>query len=788
MKLIKWIFIIIFVLLVVAVATVSYMVTTLDPNDYKQQIQQTVKTKTGRDLEIPGNIEWSLFPWLGLNLGETKMANAPGFSGTDFAAIKEVDVHVELLPLLKKQVNVKTVVLKGLEVNLQKNSSGGDNWTDLQQAVAADEAQAEDSGGSVLNQISLRVEGVQFEDARFTYKDHQTNTNLNVGPINLVMGALEFGQAVPVKMDVKMALNNAMQVASKMDGQITIDPDNEILQIVSSLNADVTQQQEGVTLSSNVKGKLDADVFKGAYSVAGLKLDGKLVNPAFPKGLPLDLKADLTANTSSQKVSLKNVVIQVADLNMRGNFDVSQFIDAPTYSGTLKSETFSPRKVMQTLGTTLPMTKNEDVLRNAGFELGINGSSNRVKIKPLTATLDSSSLEGELSITDFSKQAVRFDLVLDQFNADDYMPPVTEAGAKEAGVSVSDVKAAADTSNDQLAANDAIMLPVELIKGLNINGSAKLNQLVYNKLTFTDANLKLLADNGVISVAPLLANAYQGQAKISAKLDVNGPQPSYDLDFDLSGVRSEEILLILFGDKHLSGSAFFNTSVAMRGNSVSELKQSLQGNYETRFTDGTIHGSKLAGKILTAQNAIRKIQGLPEVADDTPDETEFSLMTASGPISNGILRNDNLMVVGPTFDVTGAGEVRLPASELDYKVRLAMKQKEGSDNYNLPLRIHGPFDDLSYSLKLDDLAKQALNVEKEKLKAEAQAKLDAEKEKARQRLEEEKAKLQQQVDEKKEELQNEIKDKLGDELGDALGGLFGRKAPEPEPILDPAPE
>lgn len=769
MKLVKWIFIIVFVLVVAAVATVGVVVANLDPNEYKPQIQQVVKEKTGRDLDIPGDIGWSIFPWLGLNLGDTRMANAPGFSGADFAAIEEVDVHVELLPLLKKQVNVKTVVLRGLQVNLQKNASGQDNWTDLQQATAADEAATEEDGG-VLNKIELRVEGVELENASFTYKDAQANTDLNVGPVNLRTGALEFGESVPVEMDLAMTMNNAMQLASEMKGELTIDPGNEVFRLVSSLNADVSQKQEGVTLSSDIKGQLEADVFAGAYNVAGLSLDAKLVNPSFPKGLPLDLKADVSANTSSQKMSLKNVVIQVADLNMRGGIEVNKFLEAPNYSGTLKGADFNPRKVMQTLGMAVPITKSDDALTRSNFEMTINGTASRVALKPLQATLDSSTLNGEVSITDLAKQAVRFDLVLDQFNADEYLPPVTEASAKDAGVAVSDVKAVAASDNDQMAANDVILLPVDVIKGLDIKGTAKLNQLILNKLTFSDASLTLNADNGVVNIAPLRANAYQGQTNISAKLDVNSATPRYDLDLDVSGVRSEEILQILFGDKLVSGAAFLNAKVGMQGNSVSVLKQSMQGNYQLRFTEGTIHGSKLAAKLLTAQNAVNKLLGKPEVTDDTPDETEFSLLSASGPINNGILRNDDLKVESPRFDVTGAGEVRFPASELDYKVRLAFAEKEGGNNFNLPLRIHGPFDDLSYGLKLDDLAKQALNVEKEKLKAEAQAKLDAEKEAARQRLEEEKTKALEKVEEKKEEIQNEIKDKLGDALGDLFGG------------------
>jgi len=782
MKLIKWIFLLLLILIVLSVATVGIMVTRLDPNDYKPQITATVKDKTGRDLQIPGDISWSLFPWLGLNLGETRMANAPGFSATDFAAIDEVDVHVELMPLLKKQVKVKKVTLRGLEINLEKNANGSDNWTDIQQATAADEAAADQSGGSSLDKVTLSVEGVELADANFTYKDRQANTDISVGPVNLVMGALEFGKAVPVDMDVRMTMNNAMQLASKMKGEITLDPANEVLHIVSSLNADVSQKQDGVNLSSNIKGQLTADPFQGAYKVAGLSLDGKLVNPSFPDGLPLDLKADVDANTNTQKMSLKNLGMQVADLKMTGALDVGKFIDDPTYQGSLKSENFSPRKVMQALGMALPITKNDKALTDAGFDMQIAGNTRNVSIKPLTATLDDSSLQGEFSIADFSKQSVRFNLTLDAFNADDYLPPVTEEGAKEAGVSVAEVEAAAAP---------------ELIKGLDIDGTARLNQLIYNKLTFTDASLTLKANDGVINVAPLVASAYQGKANINASLNVNAQEPSYGLDFDLAGVRSEEILMVLFGEKHLSGSAAFNTSIKMSGNTITALKQSMSGQYETSFKEGTIHGSKLAAKLLEAQNAIRKLQGKPVIEDNTPDETEFSLMTASGPISNGILENDNLSITAPRFNVTGKGNVKFPVSELDYTVRLAMAQEEGQQSYYLPLRVHGPFIDLSYTLKVEELAKQRLDIEKDKLKAEAEAKLEAEKEAARERLEEEKAKaeaqveekkeeVRQEIEEKKEELQEEIKDKLGDEIGNALGGLFGRSKPQEE--VEPTPE
>ena len=58
-----------------------------DPNDYKDELAAAVQEKTGRELSIPGDIELSVFPWLGAKLGQTSLANAEGFGDQPFAEI-----------------------------------------------------------------------------------------------------------------------------------------------------------------------------------------------------------------------------------------------------------------------------------------------------------------------------------------------------------------------------------------------------------------------------------------------------------------------------------------------------------------------------------------------------------------------------------------------------------------------------------------------------------------------------------------------------------------------------
>src|SRR4029079_4725745 len=73
------------VLLIVAVLIIMF---TFDPNQYKPQIVQQVKDKTGRTLEIDGDIKLKLFPKAGAQVGRTTLSernSEKNFAGVETA-------------------------------------------------------------------------------------------------------------------------------------------------------------------------------------------------------------------------------------------------------------------------------------------------------------------------------------------------------------------------------------------------------------------------------------------------------------------------------------------------------------------------------------------------------------------------------------------------------------------------------------------------------------------------------------------------------------------------------
>ena len=101
--------------------TIIGVAVVFDPNEYKDNITQLVKEKTGRQLSIPGDISLSFVPWIGLDLGKVEISNAKGFGKQPFAEMGHLQVRAKFWALFKLKLEADTVVIEGLKLNLAKN-------------------------------------------------------------------------------------------------------------------------------------------------------------------------------------------------------------------------------------------------------------------------------------------------------------------------------------------------------------------------------------------------------------------------------------------------------------------------------------------------------------------------------------------------------------------------------------------------------------------------------------------------------------------------------------------
>ena len=228
-SLFKWLFGLMILLVLLAVAAVVILPMVVDPNDYKPQIVQAAKEKLGRDLTIEQDLSLSVFPWLGIETGGVRVGNAPGFSEQPFAEIDQLGLKVKLMPLLSRHVEVDTLVVNGLRLNLERDAKGTTNWDDLvaaQQVEAAEEASQGPPSDGAADPLSFSVQGIQIGDARVSWDDRQAGQKYLLDKVRLVTGRLSPGATVPVEIGAVFTSDTpAMTLDAGLEASVSSDAD-----------------------------------------------------------------------------------------------------------------------------------------------------------------------------------------------------------------------------------------------------------------------------------------------------------------------------------------------------------------------------------------------------------------------------------------------------------------------------------------------------------------------------------------------------------------------------------
>ncbi len=689
---------VIVLLIVVAVVVLPLLV---DPNDFKPQIASAVESSTGRQLTIEGDLELSVFPWLGVEIGETELANASGFSDRPFARVEEVQVRVKLMPLLRKTLEMDTVVLKGLRVSLETDAQGNTNLPELQAAEPTAPAAEPEPGAADFALAGMAIGGVEITDAALIWDDRQANARYEITDLALQTGAIGSGAAVPVRLRLHLVASEPA-IAGPLDfkGTVTVSEDLQRIQMDDA--------------------RLTADL-------AGEGLPGGRIAPRLAFNSTMDLE--------QETLNVAGLVLEVLDLKVEGALQGKNILgESAAFVGQLELHEFVPREVLKALGQAPLEVSDAAVLGKADGTLQLVAGKNSLSVPQLQVRLDDSTLTGELSVTDFERMSVRFDLRLDEIDVDRYLPPETEA---------------APVTPTGAAAAGSQMIPVETLRTLDINGKLAIGQLKAAQLRSTDILIQLVAQNGILRVHPARAKMYEGEYQGDLSLDVTGAQPRISMNERLAGVQLGPLLVDMLGKGYISGSTRATAKLTTAGQTPDEMTRNLNGDVAFALSDGAVTGFNLAAMLRSA-----KTLGKGEVEGDAgePRQTDFTELSGTATVTNGVINNQDLSAKSPLLRVDGKGRVDLPQQTLDYllttKVVGTLEGQTGKGLEDLrgmavPVQISGTFDDLNYSVRLDEALRGA---------AEAQ--------------------IKEKVQEQEEKVKEKVQEKLEKKLGDSLKGLF----------------
>jgi AsmA protein len=332
-KAIKWVVIVgggLVALIIIALLIVPSFV---DLESYKPRIEKMVSEATGRPFSIGGDIDLSLFPWVGFSSSDIHLGNPPGFQEKDFASLKTVEVRVKLIPLISKDIQVKRFILEEPRIALEKDKSGRTNWEGIgkkpaEAAPKPEKKKAPETGaGEGLPISGLAVGEFAVTKGSLIWIDHSkgerkevTDLNLRIEdvsldrPIQLVLSAILDGQPVELEGNVGPL--------GKEPGMGTMPVDLSI-RALKELEVDLKGKVVDPATKQQFDLALQVSPFSPRKLMSALGQDFP-VKTADPKALnKVALKAQLKGNPNN--VSISDGALQLDESNLAFSMQAKDF-------------------------------------------------------------------------------------------------------------------------------------------------------------------------------------------------------------------------------------------------------------------------------------------------------------------------------------------------------------------------------------------------------------------------------------------------------------------------------
>jgi AsmA protein len=697
MKALRIVGIVVAILLVLVVAGVAVLYALFDGEKIKGQLIDTVMEQKQRKLDIPGEIKLSVWPDVSIKLGRLTLSEVGGKE--KFLALDSARVAVAVMPLLSKQVKVQRVEVDGLKMTLVKRKDGTLNIADLTGDAAGKEvpAKPEAGAGAPSEPLQVDIDGIGISKAQLTWRDEKSGQTTTLSNLDLDSGRVQAdsGKKTLAVDDLSLAAKGQTGTDSfelKLDvPEISISPDKSVGDKLS-LTTNLTGS--GRTLAAKlVLSGVEGNMKTLKIGKLALDLDAKAGESALKAHIDSPVQSDLAAQT---------LVLE----KLAGNLDIA-----------------NPQMPMKQVKLPLSGRLSADLAKqSAALDLGTQFDESKIALK--------------LKVAKFEPLALGFDLDIDRLNVDKYLPPKkaeTKAVAgKNAPAPAAGGKEPAESKFDFSA-----------LKGHDVNGSLRIGTLQVSNLKLANLNARIKLAGGRLDIAPLTLNLYEGSAAGNLWLNAAGNQVG--VKQNLTGISINPLMKDLADKDLLEGRGNVALDVTSRGDTVGAMKKALAGTAALSLKDGAVKGINLAKSLRDIKGKLGAKQDETQQAD-AGEKTDFSELTASLKIAQGVARNDDLAMKSPFLRIAGAGDIDIGNGRMDYLAKASVvgssagqggKELDQLKGLTIPVRVTGPFDTLSYKLELGGLVEEA-----------AKAKLD----------------------EKKEELKTKAEEKLKDKLK----GLFGR--------------
>lgn len=455
-----------------------------------------------------------------------------------------------------------------------------------------------------------------------------------------------------------------------------------IVQSLKVKNAEIEIQDPSNKLNlrlQNTSFSTNSLIINANQDIPPISLQGQLLN--------LDHNTTCAVNTVV-KINREKNSIALAPLNidwnntpLQGTATIEQYNSVPIINGNLSLAAIDVGMLLKKLD---PYFTNNNVPVSHSLQMNMNYSyapkDQILDVSKLNLQVEQGSLEGDLKIMVAAPYQTEFNLTAKNL---DFNPIFLLGSAVFPSV------------------HTMTTIPTELLSNLIIKGKFSGNKISFTPdLVAEQLNLEINGQQGIVQVAPIIMNAYNGQHNLSLNIDViNKQQPFFTFTEQANNVDiAPWIKLLNNGVDLIKGSANIKMSLEAMGNDINTLRQTITGGVNLHVNDGTLQGfdvtklmqfaTQTATDIFNALSssatsnlnnlAVTRSSDWIQTQQNKP-VTKFSRCELKADINLGVTTKASIAMNNNLIDLKGDGKFSVIDGSINFDTKITTKTDISSD-------------------------------------------------------------------------------------------------------------
>jgi uncharacterized protein involved in outer membrane biogenesis len=299
-------------ILVILAAGFGALFLLIDVNQFRGTLQNSLQSQLKRPVTL-GTMTLGLFPFA-IKVENASIGENPQFqTGRPFATVKEIRVSAELLPLLRKDVRVNSLVLEQPVIEIVSDKAGSYNFSDMTNRPAS--GQPASSGSIALSQVDI-------EDGTIATSTLGNPASRSVyDHIDITATDLGSGRNPHIKASARLAGAGKDSLAFQGTGS----PFAGVLTLTDVPMAALSRfAGSGLPIDGALSGSANVRS-AGSVTTAQGRLDLKKATAnGHDLGAPFSLDYDLSSDSRSDAVHVSRVDLKAGKLGaLRGSLDMT---------------------------------------------------------------------------------------------------------------------------------------------------------------------------------------------------------------------------------------------------------------------------------------------------------------------------------------------------------------------------------------------------------------------------------------------------------------------------------